>query len=376
MRMGEDVNTTVMQVLHQGGGAGSVTSTLHLSLGLARAGLRVRFVCPPGSEVEALALAGGLEVHQLRFDPRDTGRNAAALAELLEKHPADIVNSQSSRDRQALMRLALTRRLRVPFVITRRQMPLTFPLGNFLVSRLAARVIAVSRAVGDALVRRGTPRRKLVVIPNGLVTARIDRPVAATELAEWRRRIGAGDDGRRVVAIVSRRKQQDVVLRALHGLDLPVRLVLAGVAGDAELERLAGGVPERHAVVFLPFTPDIRPLYDLAELVLLPSSSEGLSQALLEAMGVGLPVIASRSAGNVDLVTDGVDGRLVAPRDPGGWAAAMADLLGNPAAAARIGAAARRTARETFSLERTVERTAALYAEVLALPRPSSPTHP
>jgi hypothetical protein len=54
-----------MQVLHQGGGAGSVTSTLHLSLGLARAGFHVRFVCPPGSEVEGLARTGGLEVHPL-----------------------------------------------------------------------------------------------------------------------------------------------------------------------------------------------------------------------------------------------------------------------------------------------------------------------
>ena len=370
--MGEDVNTTVMQVLHQGGGAGSVTSTLHLSLGLARAGLHVRFVCPPGSEVESLARAGGLEVHPLQFDRRDDGRNAAALVSLLERYPVDIVNSQSSRDRQALMRLALTRRLRVPFVVTRRQMPLTFPLGNAVVSRLAARVVAVSRAVGDALVRRGTPRRKLVVIPNGLVTARIDREVSDAERAEWRELIGAvgggpsaEGDGRRTVIIVSRRKQQDVVLRALQSVSTPVRLVLAGVAGDSDLQSLAAAVPERHAVVFVPFTPDVRPLYDLAELALLPSRSEGLSQALLEAMGLGLPVIASGSSGNLDLITDGTDGRLVPPLDPAAWAAAMDALLTDPTTAARLGTAARRTARDTFSLDRTVARTAALYAEIL-----------
>ena len=362
-----------MQVLHQGGGAGSVTSTLHLSLGLARAGLGVRFVCPPGSEVEALARAGGLEVHPLRFDPRDTGRNAAALAELLARHPVDLVNSQSSRDRQALMRLALGRRLPVPFVVTRRQMPLTFPLGNVVVSRLASRVVAVSRAVGEALVKRGTPRRKLVVIPNGLVTERIDRPVAPAELTSWRERIGAAGDGRHVVAIVSRRKQQDVVVRALDLVRAPVRLVLAGVAEDAELTALAAAAPARHAIVFVPFTPDIRPLYDLADLVLLPSRSEGLSQALLEAMGLGLPVIASAASGNLDLVTDGADGRLVPPTDIAAWAAAIGELLEAPATAARLGAAARRTARETFSLDRTIERTRAMYAAVLAEARKASP---
>src|SRR3954469_2215427 len=117
-----------MQVLHQGGGAGSVTSTLHLSLGLARAGLHVRFVCPADSEVEALARAGGLEVHPLTLAPRQRRSNADRLAGGLRHHPVDLINSQSARDREALTWLALTRRLPVPFVVTRRQMPRTFLL--------------------------------------------------------------------------------------------------------------------------------------------------------------------------------------------------------------------------------------------------------
>ena len=84
-----------MQVLHQGGGAGSVTSTLHLSLGLAEAGLHVRFVCPPNSEVEGLAREGGLEVHPLALEPRQGRINALKLASLLERHPVALVNSLS-----------------------------------------------------------------------------------------------------------------------------------------------------------------------------------------------------------------------------------------------------------------------------------------
>src|SRR4051794_356214 len=120
----------VMQVLHQGGGAGSVTSTLHLSLGLARRGVHVRFVCPPGSEVQVLAAAGGLEVLPLQLRPRRRRDNARALGELLRAHPVDLVNSQSARDREALTWLALTRRLPMPFVATRRQLPRTFFLEN------------------------------------------------------------------------------------------------------------------------------------------------------------------------------------------------------------------------------------------------------
>ncbi|MEO8088660.1 MAG: glycosyltransferase family 4 protein, partial [Gemmatimonadales bacterium] len=272
------VSTSVMQVLHQGGGAGSVTSTLHLSLGLARGGMHVRFVCPPGSEVETLARSGGLEVHALKLEPHRRRDNAAKLAALLDRYPVDLINSQSARDREALTWLALTGRLQSPLVVTRRQMPRTFILENWLMGRVAAQVVAVSRAVGEALIRRGTPERKLTVIPNGVVTARIDVPVSDTAIGEWKVRIG-WEQGRRTIGIIARPKDQEVVLRALAEVRTPVRLVLAGVEPQSRLGQLAGTVAAPHAVVCIPFISEVRPLYDLLDLVMLPSESEGLSQA-------------------------------------------------------------------------------------------------
>jgi L-malate glycosyltransferase len=101
-------------------------------------------------------------------------------------------------------------------------------------------------------------------------------------------------------------------------------------------------------VVCLPFTAEVRPLYDLLDLVMLPSHSEGMSQGLLEAMALGKPVIASAASGNLDLVTDGIDGRLVPPMASGAWAAAIEELLTNAELAGRLGTAARRTARQTY----------------------------
>jgi len=353
-----------MQVLHQGGGAGSVTSTLHLSLGLAARGIDVRFVCPPGSEVEALARAGGLEVEPLALAPGRRRANAARLGAVLARRPVDLINSQSARDREALTWLGLTRRLPAPLVITRRQMPLTFPLENWVASLAAARVIAVSRAVGEALVRRGTPRRKLAVVHNGLVQSRVDAPVDPAAVDAWAERIG-WEPSRATVGIASRRKDQAVVLAALEHVRTPVRLVLAGVSAGGDLGELADRLPPRHAVVFVPFQPDVRALYELLALALLPSRMEGLSQALLEAMALGRPVIASAAAGNPEVIADGVNGRLVPPLDPRAWAAAIEELLTDPATAARLGRAARRTAREQFSLARTVEGTLDVYRAVL-----------
>jgi glycosyltransferase involved in cell wall biosynthesis len=326
--------------------------------------MRVRFFCPPDSEVEALARDGGLEVFPLRLEAGQRRANATRLKALLERHPADLINSQSARDREALTWLALTRQLRMPFVVTRRQMPHTFPLENWIMSRVAARVIAVSRAVGEALVRRGTPRRKLTIIPNGLVTDRIDRPVDSESREEWRRRIG-WEPSQRVVGIVSRPKDQEVVLRALDSVQTPLRLVLAGIDPGSPLGNLGRRAPERHSVVCLPFNSEVRPLYDLLELVLLPSRSEGLSQALLEAMALSKPVIASAAGGNLEVITNDTNGRLVAPLEPAGWAHAIEELLANPALIHRLGAAARDTARERYALEYTVSRTAELYQSVV-----------
>jgi glycosyltransferase involved in cell wall biosynthesis len=360
-----------MQVLHQGGGAGSVTSTLHLSLALRQAGVDVVFVCPPETEVEALASDGKLTVRPLALRPGARRANAAALAEVIARHPVALVNSQSARDREALTWLRLTGRLPLPLVFTRRQMPRTFLVENWLASCAADRVVAVSTAVAAALRRKGTPARKLAVIPNGLVTARVDQPVSDRAIFDWKDRIG-WDPKRRTIGILSRPKDQHVVLEALARVATPVRLVLAGVDPVGPIAARARAVGAPHAVVCVPFTAEVAPLYRLLEVALLPSRIEGFSQALLEAMALGKPVIASAAGGNLDLVRHETDGLLVPPLEPEAWAGAIERLLNDVPLAARLGAAARETARVTFSLDRTVERTLELYRSL----HPGAPLAP
>jgi glycosyltransferase involved in cell wall biosynthesis len=82
-------------------------------------------------------------------------------------------------------------------------------------------------------------------------------------------------------------------------------------------------------------------------------------------------VIASAATSNLEVVTDRVNGRLVAPLDAGAWALAIEELLGVPEQGSRLALAARETARVTFALEHTVRRTARLYEDVLTrFPQP------
>lgn len=354
---------TILQLTFQGDGAGSTQSILGLSEQLAHRGHRVLVGCRPESLLYGLARGAGLEAVALDFTR--LGGLARALGLLVVERGLDIVNTHATRDRRALTLLRLRGELSAALVVTRRTMPLTSPFELRLVGAAADRTIAVSGAVARALARRWHPLARMRVVPNGIDLARVDAPVLAAELAAARAALG-DIGGRRVVAIVSRRKDQQVLLAGMAGVEQPTLVACVGVEPDAELQARAADLPSRHRVVFIPFVPRPLAFYRLADVAALPSRIEGLSQTLLEAMALGIPVIASDAGGNPDLITDGVTGRLVAPLDPGAWADALSAVLGPPALAQRMAHAGRALVRREFTLERTAQRTEAVYREALA----------
>jgi glycosyltransferase involved in cell wall biosynthesis len=353
---------TILHLTHQGGGAGSTVSISALAAAQRAAGHRVLVGCRAGTLLAGLARSAGVEVVPLAFD-RLAGL-ARQIARLARETGADVVNSHASRDRAACRLARLAGRLPGACVMTRRQMPRSLPVSVLLNGFVADVTIAVSRAVARALVRRGAPPWRVHVVPNGVDLARIDRhvPGAAIEtaraLAGWR-------PWRPTVGVVARRKDHDVLLRALAALESPLTVTLLGVEPDADLQALAAAAP-RHTVRWVPFRPDVLAFYRVFDVVVLPSRGEGLSQALLEAMALGLPVVASHAGGNPDLVRHGHDGLLVAPRDPAAFAAALAKLLGDAGLRLRLGERARRTSRERFSMRRTAALTERAYRIALA----------
>lgn len=361
-----DVPLTVLQLTHQGFGAGSTQSIFSLSLHLARRGHRVLVGCRPdtvlGRQVREAA-ARGLEQVPLAF-----GRLrplAAALAGVIARERVQVVNSHATRDRRACTWLRWRRRLPEALVVTRRTMPLTLPVALAPVGWSADRTIAVSPAVARALRRRLYPGARLRVVPNGLDLARVDAAPTAGELAAARATLG-DLGGRPLVVVLARRKDQDVLLRGLAAVERPVAVACVGVSPDPGLTAALAAVPPRHRAILVPFTERPLAFYRLAVVAALPSRIEGLSQALLEAMALGLPVVASRAGGNRDLITSGVTGLLAPPRDPAAWARALDALLADGGLAARLGAAGRELVRREFTLERTVERTEVVYREALA----------
>jgi glycogen synthase len=199
-------------------------------------------------------------------------------------------------------------------------------------------VIALTGSTARLLRGDGIPAGRVRVIPPGY-----DQALFAAASADP----FPGLPRPRVAYLGRLAPQKDVgtLLHAFARLPVGAQLLLVGDGPDrAALQRLA----RRHGgrVHFTGFVPhaQVPAVLQHADLLVLPSLYEDLSSALIEAMAAGLPVVATRVGGTADLVRHGVNGLLVAPRDPAALAAAISQVLADPAAAARMSAAARHTA--------------------------------
>jgi L-malate glycosyltransferase len=323
---------------------GGQEALLRLAMLLRERGHRQVMVAPRGSALVTKATAAGLSTGPL-----------PSLRSVLKEHAVRIVHSHSGRahNRAWLSSAGLD----VRRVTTRH---VAFEPRHSWIHRLkytltCDRIIAVSGAVRDMLVRLGIPAEKIQVIHTGV-------PVPASPpTAEDRRRarehwgLSANDFAVGHMGAFTYEKGQDVAVAAVNLLEMPsLRLILAG---DGPLRgSIAGG-----ARIRLPgYVEDKRTLLQALDLFLMPSRSEAWGLAALEAMSYGVPVIASGVGGLREIIEDKVSGWLVPPDD----ARALAEAIEQARAVVEsFGERARERARK-FSVEETVRRTEALYYEL------------
>jgi glycosyltransferase involved in cell wall biosynthesis len=228
-----------------------------------------------------------------------------------------------------------------------------------LLSR-SATFVALSDESRAELTGQGVPPERVLVIPNGVDTDAY-RPAGDAERAELRRDLGL-DDGP-LVLYVGRLidvKNVDTVVRALP--ELPgVRFLALGDGPERHgLIRLAGDLGVTDRASFPGATGRVAEHLRAADVFVLPSRSEGLSNSLLEAMASGLACIGTPVSGTRALLADG-RGVLVEPGDVEAWTEALRRLTGDADLRRDLGEAAARHVQEHHSIDTTADRLVAAY---------------
>jgi glycosyltransferase involved in cell wall biosynthesis len=236
------------------------------------------------------------------------------------------------------------------------------------ICRFADCVLANSDAVREWLVSEGYEKQKIRVIRNGIVEPKV---AALPGESSIRSEFGIPGDAPLIgmMCRLSRVKAVNDLLDAAATIlkEHPETRFL--IIGDGEERPSLVAQAERlgisHRVIFTGFRTDIQRVLPELTISALTSTSEGLSNTLLESMAVGLPVVATRIGGNTEIVLDTVTGLLVPPRNPVALADALGRLLADPALARQMGERGKARIENDFSVDHAVSKTQDLYLELM-----------
>jgi glycosyltransferase involved in cell wall biosynthesis len=309
----------------------------------------------------------GIQTHQIGGSRGRSSRSLMGLRRLVKRIRADLVHAHLPMT-GVLARLASP----VPVVYTEHNMVDSYRQPTRVLNRLTYKlnrlVIAVSNEVASSVSGYGV--QNLITIPNG-----VSAEVSQNEIRAVREGLRLQPDDTLVVHVGNIRphKGHDTLIKAAsHLLRVRPQVRLVSIGGEkytGDLDRLrkaalAAGVSDQLA--FLGRRRDALAFLAAADVVVNPSDFEGLPVALLEAMALARPIVATRVGGVVGIIRDGDTGLLVEQRDAKGLASAITRVLDDPARAKSMGDSARRLVEAQYGLQRMVSATEDAYREILS----------
>lgn len=235
-----------------------------------------------------------------------------------------------------------------------------------VLSRLTHTIINVSASQeAEGLSLRLFQPSQSVVIVNGIDLEDLDRVIARSPVRRESLGLSSNDLVLGCVTRFDPIKRVRTLLEAFHRLvpRIPgLQLLLVGGGGEEErIRRRVAEMGLNQRVIFTGFLENSMRIYPVLDLYVATSLKEGLPLSLVEAMGAGLPVIATDVPGHRDVVVHAETGLVVPPEDPAALAEVLSSLLGDPDRRRRMGEAGRQRVLKEFGLRPMIDGTAEVY---------------
>lgn len=334
----------------------------------------VLYVMERGGPLESELIAHGVPIEGAERGFLHWPRATLQLARFLRRERPDIVHF-------FLPRPYIYGSLAAELVGHRRRIMSRRSLANYMARYPAARtieralhrrclgLIGNSQAVVEQLTAECGDAQKVGLLYNGVD---IPDPATPAERRRTRQRLQISEQAVTLVVVanlIPYKGHRDLIeaLALIHeAMPRPWSLLVIGrddgIGGELKDRARALGLPDN--IIWLGEQAGVDEFLHASDIFVLPSREEGFSNALLEAMAVGVPVIATAVGGNRDAVTDGESGLLVRPGNPSALGGAILKLALDSTLRARLGASARQRVRDCFSLDACVSRYEALYREI------------
>jgi glycosyltransferase involved in cell wall biosynthesis len=350
---------------------GGEQQTLNLLVGLNDRRITSGLVCQAGSPMQARAAEAGVTVFPITMRGEIDLVAGFQIRKLIRKYKYNIIHSHTSHAHLlaylASIGSGATRLVtrRVDFSIFRHSF---LKLSGIKYRFMADYYIAISHKIKAVLVNDGISDQHIFVAHSGIDPQRFMQATGDHLLSEFD--IKANQKVVINVAHLAGHKGQIYLVRAIPYVlaKLPdARFFILG-QGELmdELKKTALELGIGRKLIFTGFRDDVADFYKIADLYVMSSVQEGLGTAVLDALALAKPVVATNTGGLPEIIHDGKTGRLVAPADPEALAGGIVDMLTRVADAKSMANAGRTLVQKSFSIDAMVDKNIEIYKHVSA----------
>lgn len=350
---------------------GGEQQTLYLLEGLQQREIGTHLVCQPESPLAERARAAGIEVFPIAMHGELDLPACRRMRKIIKMQHYDIIHSHTSHAHTlAFFASVGTGSLRL---VTRRVDFSIFRHGILRFSALkykymADYYIAISQKIKNVLISDGIAPDCIFLVHSGIDPARFQGVGAEHLTAEFNLK-----DSEKIainVAHLAGHKGQKYLVQAIPRVlaKFPeTRFFIVG-GGELlqELTQLADSLGLKDRLIFTGFREDVGAFYQLADLFVMSSIQEGLGTAVLDALAMKLPVVATRAGGLPEIITHGHNGLLVSPENPAALADGIIDMLTDSDGASQMAGQGPETIDGEFSITAMVNNNLKCYNRIIS----------